>query len=183
MRFSFEANEPLQQELALQLNEKRRHDTPLRFYASRQLLLDVEDFYHREGDLQRIGKRFHDFYEPIVLKPTFASREIDDRTTRFRFAPLDQPVFDAMTSLDPIGDERRQYAKPMEQLPNRIEGQPEKGHYVFVDVATGALLRSSHRKMAERTLVQKMAANRFWLHASSLSTVRDIHYIVKAASS
>jgi len=176
MRFNFEANELLHQELALQLNEKRRQETPLRFYASRQLVVGMDDFYQFEGELQKIARRFRNFNEPIRLKPTIGTRDINADTTRFRLAPVDQAAFDAMTSLEIVGDENTIYPEPMPQFPNKIENQPESGHYLFVDVATDALLTASERKMATRRLIDKMAASRFWLHTSSLSTVRDIHY-------
>lgn len=177
MRFSFEANEALQAELTLQLNEKQRRITALRFYASKQLVIPMNDYYRREGDLQKIGRRFRNFHEPIQVRPAIASRQIDELTTRFRLLPTNQTAFDVMTSFDPVVDPNYPYNRP-EPIPNKVEKQPETGHYLFVDVAADALLGVGQRKMAERTFSTRAATGRFWLRTEALRTVKDINYTI-----
>jgi hypothetical protein len=175
MRFRFEANDSLNDQVALQLDERRRKLVAFAFYGSRQLLLTMNDYYKREGDLQKIGKRFRGFREPIHLKPVARSHEINDHTTRLQFVPVEQGVFDAMTSLDLVAPEE-DYGWNTPPLPNLIMNQPEKGHYIFVDVPTDALLGDRQRKMANMALTNEIAANRLWLHTLALSTVRDMHF-------
>ncbi len=177
MRFSFEANEALQSELTLQLNEKQRRVMALRFYASKQLVIPMNEYYRREGDLHKIARRFRNFHEPIQVQPAIASREINERTTRFRLLPADQTAFDVMTSLDPVVDPNYPYNRP-EPIPNRVENQPETGHYLFIDLAADALLSVGQRKMAERIFITRAETGRFWLRTEALRTVKDINYTI-----
>lgn len=173
MRFKFEPNDSLNEQVALQQDEKKRRMASFAFYGSRQLLLTTNDYYKREGDLQRIGRRFRSFKEPIHLKPTARSREINDHTTRLQFVPLEQGVFDAMTSLELVTPEE-DYGWDILPLPNMITSQPEKGHYIFVDVPTNTLLDENQRKLAKMALINEIAESRLWLHTFAFTTVRDI---------
>lgn len=173
MRFKLEANNTLNEQLALQLTEQRRNIAAFAFYASQQVLMTMEDYYNNEGQLHEIGKRFRGFNDPIHLRPLIRSKQIDEQTTRIAFAPVEQAVFDAAVSLDPI---RRvgQNSWDVHPVPNRITGQKNEGHYVFVDVPSSALLSPSQRKMAMRTMVGKIEMGQLWVHTDSLMKVRDM---------
>jgi hypothetical protein len=180
MRFKFDANDRLSEQVALQLNENQRHLVSIAFYGTRQLLISMEDYYAREGDLQRLGRRFRGHTEPIHLAPQIGSKAINEFTTRLQFRPLEQSAFDAMISLNPIRYED-QAAWEVPPLPNRMTNQQEAGHYLFVDVPTNALLSPSQRKMAAKTLSSEIASRRLWLHTSDL-TSRDIHFKQKTST-
>lgn len=179
MRFSFEPNESLLKETRMFVQESRRLTTPIRFYASRQLLLEVPDYYRHEGSLQRLGRDFAAHNEPLPLAPMVRDRQLSPETTRFQFLLSDQEAFDSLTSLEVKPDRRAEdyysyeYAA-VQQLPNKIEGQPTRGHYLFVDIASDALIGAKERRMAEHAFASKAAKRNFFLHTIALTMIRDI---------
>jgi len=180
MRFSFEPNNSLLEETRALVHESRRPSTSIRFYASRQLLLQVPDFYRHEGSLHTIDRSFSAFNEPLHLAPVIRSKELKDRTTRFMLRAVEQDAFDQLTSLEVKPDKKfNKYATydhlPLRQLPNEIEGQPETGHYLFVDIASSALVNGRERRANEQAFMRKAQAGRFFLHTIGLNTVRDIY--------
>lgn len=180
MRFGFEPNQPLVDKTAQFVQESHRVTTPLRFYASRQLLMRMPDFYRHEGNLETINKNFKAFKKPIHIAQNIVHREIDAHTTRFRFLTTNQIDFDTLTSLSVHPDDRKvdsfgSYKNPTsDQLPNQIENQPMNGHYLFVDIATKVLAKESERRRATVAFNQRAAGGAFFVHTSAISTVKDI---------
>ncbi|RWZ78822.1 MAG: hypothetical protein EOT05_03685 [Candidatus Microsaccharimonas sossegonensis] len=180
MRFSFEPNESLLKETGKFIQEPRRHTTPIRFYASRQLLLDIPDYYQHEGSLQRLGRKFAAYTKPLHVAPHMREKELPGgSTTRFQFLLSNQEEFDALTALkiqpETRFDTQGTYQDDtIEQLPNKIDRQPTFGHYLFVDIASQALISHKARRMAEHAFNLKAAKKSFFLHTIALSTIRDI---------
>jgi len=180
MRFSFEPNTPLLQETEQFIQESRRRVTPIRFYASRQLLLSVPHFYEHEGSLQNITRKFTAFTEPLHVSPMIRSKQLANDMTRFQLRTTDQEVFDKLTSLE-VRPETKfdNYVSyehgTLQQLPNKIENQPDTGHYLFIDIATNALIGDKERRMAEHAFISKAAAHKFFLHTIELNRIRDYY--------
>ncbi|MBC7564657.1 hypothetical protein H7100_00280 [Candidatus Saccharibacteria bacterium] len=180
MRFKLEANNTLNEQLALQLTEHKRNLASFAFYASQQVFMTLEDYYNNEGQLHGIGKRFRGFNEPFHLQPIVKSKQMDEQTTRIAFSPVEQAVFDEAVSLDPVRM-AGQNSWDVRSLPTRITGRKNEGHYVFVDVPTSALLSTSQRKMATRTMISKLEMGQLWVHTDSLMKVRDMTLSQKPA--
>lgn len=182
MRFSFDANESLRDQLAQQIDERWRYMTPLSFYASRQLVLPVESAYLHKEELQILGKEFQDKSNPIVIQPQIRSKIIDHRLTRFQLVPKNQITFDHMVSLD-IYPHPSRFNSDTSRQPEKIENliqQPKTGHYLFVDIATKVLVDERHLRAEEAMFAEKAKKGKFWLQPQRLHTVRDIRYTAKA---
>ena len=187
MRFKFdaidlEAKDTLDKQLALQMNERGQKLAPFAFYATKQIGILAQDYYRSEKQLQRIGKRFEGFREPFYIRPVVKSKELNEYTTRFAFAPVKQALFDEAVSLDPIPEEG-EYSWDLKPLPNMLNGQKIVGNYIFVDVPSNALLRPSERKMANRAMVGQMKTKKLWVHTQALLNVRDMTINEKPAVS
>lgn len=184
MRFSFEPNEQLLEETKKLVEESRRPSTPIRYYASRQLLLPISEYYQHEGSLQRIGRAFTRRNDPIHVAPVIRSKELTGGVTRYQLLSTQQKAFDELTSLEVRSDTRFDSSALYEysttrQLPNEIEQQPGQGHYLFIDIATDALKSEKERRTVENAFVEKAAKDRFLLHTLALSAIRDIHRVIE----
>jgi len=153
--------------------------TPIHFYASRQLLMKVPDFFTYEGSLQRLNKDFTAYNEPLYIRPSLKSKELPNGTTRFQLRLARQAIFDEITTLD-IKTEHRfdtnnAYIEVSSILPNEIKEQPDKGHYLFIDIATQALVSGRERSQKEHDFVDMADAHKFFVRTESLRSIRDMY--------
>ena len=161
MRFGFEPSPILLEQLHAQLESTRRLSTPLRLYASSQLLISLEDYYQHEDDIFTIGQEFNARRSGLRVKPSISSVELEKTSlTRLALQPTVQEEFDAL------------FAK-INLLPNRIE-QPASGHYIFADVATDALLAGSERNVARDKLSKVGKRLRYTVEPTRFVIQRDI---------
>jgi hypothetical protein len=161
MRFGFEPNLILLEQLRTQLEPTRRLSTPLRLYASSQLLISLEDYYEHEDDIFTIGQEFSARRAGLGIMPRLDSKELPKTLlSRLRLQPTAQEEFDAMIA-------------KVNLLPNSIQ-QPTEGHYVFVDVATHALLAGSERKVARDRFSKVGKRLRYTVEPTRFVIQRDI---------
>lgn len=161
MRFGFEPNPVLLEQLRAQLEPTRRLSTPLRLYASSQLLISLEDYFEHEEEIFTIGQEFSTHRPGFGVKPQVGSVRLEKSPlTRIGLQPTAQEEFDTLFS-------------KINLLPNRMR-QPDKGHYLFADVATDALLAGSERSVARDNFAKVGKRLRYAVEPTRFVIQRDI---------